>query len=243
MQDLAGKTYWLVGASEGLGRALAQQLDAAGARLVLSARTKARLQDLAQTLQHPATVLPVDIANDTSVQTAGAQLPPIDGVILNAGVYSPMVASNWRNGMAVAMANVNLTGVLRVLDQVMPRFVARDSGHIVIVGSLAGFRGLPGAIGYGASKAGVMSLAESLYADLRHTGVRVQLANPGFIKTRLTDQNDFTMPFLMTPEYAACQILNLMQSRRFKHNFPRVFSWAFRASQFMPDWMYYRLFA
>ena len=121
--------------------------------------------------------------------------------------------------------------------------VARDSGHIVITGSLSGFRGLPGAIGYAASKAGTMALAESMYADLKDTGVDVQLANPGFIKTRLTDKNDFKMPFLMQPDEAAEEMMDLMHSTRFKKSFPRVFSWVFRLSQFMPDWMYYRLFA
>ena len=90
---------------------------------------------------------------------------------------------------------------------------------------------------------GVMALAESLYADLRGTGVKVQLANPGFIRTRLTDKNDFKMPFLMEPEQAAAHMVRLMQGNRFKASFPTVFSWLFRGSQFLPDWAYYRLFA
>ena len=113
---------------------------------------------------------------------------------------------------------------------VLPAMVARGAGHLVITGSLSGFRGLPGALGYAASKAGVMALAESLYADLRGTGVRVQLANPGFIRTRLTAKNDFSMPFLMEPEQAAAEMLALMKSGRFKRSFPMVFSWLFRGS-------------
>ena len=101
------------------------------------------------------------------------------------------------------MANVNFTGCIRAVGAALPQMVAKNRGHVVITGSLSGFRGLPGAIGYAASKAGTMVLAESLYADLRKTGVTVQLANPGFIRTRLTAKNDFTMPFIMEPEAAA----------------------------------------
>ena len=88
-----------------------------------------------------------------------------------------------------------------------------------------------------------MALAESMYADLRKTGVRVHVANPGFIRTRLTEKNDFAMPFIMEPEDAAQEMFEHMNSDHFKKSFPRVFSWLFRLSQFMPDWMYYRLFA
>jgi len=131
-----------------------------------------------------------------------------------------------------------------VLGACVPQMVARDHGHIVITGSLSGFRGLPGAIGYAASKAGTLALAESLHADLWRTGVRVQLANPGFIKTRLTDKNDFKMPFLMTPEEAAQEMFELMcDDGAFARHFPRVFSWLFRGSRFLPNWAYYRLFA
>jgi len=138
---------------------------------------------------------------------------------------------------------VNFTGCARVIGAVLPGMVARGAGHVVITGSLSGFRGLPGSIGYSASKAGVMSLAESLYADLRASGVRVQVANPGFIRTRLTEKNDFSMPFLMEPEEAARAMFEHMNSDGFKASFPMVFSWLFRLSQFLPDWAYYRLFA
>jgi short-subunit dehydrogenase len=114
----------------------------------------------------------------------------------------------------------------------------------VLTGSLSGFRGLPGAIGYAASKAGVMALGESMQADLHHTGVRVQIANPGFIKTRLTDKNDFKMPFIMSPEQAAQEMFELMcDAGASVRHFPRLFSYLFRFSRFLPDWAYNRLFA
>jgi short-subunit dehydrogenase len=136
---------------------------------------------------------------------------------------------------------VNFTGLLRVLGQVVPGMVARDRGHIVITSSLTAYRGLPGSIGYTASKAATLSLAECIYADLRKTSVQVQVINPGFIKTRLTDKNDFKMPFLMEPEKAAQLVFEHMSGDRFKRDFPLGFSLLFRAAQFLPDWAYYRL--
>jgi short-subunit dehydrogenase len=154
-----------------------------------------------------------------------------------------MKAQDWDAGKVEAMCDVNFTGCARVLGAVLPGMVARDHGHVVLTGSLSGFRGLPGAIGYAASKSGVMALAESLHADLRETGVEVQLANPGFIRTRLTDKNDFNMPFIMDPDAAAREMFEHMQTDHFKKSFPMLFSWLFRLSQFLPDWAYYRLFA
>ena len=190
-----GKRYWLVGASEGLGRALAIKLSAAGAELVLSARAEGRLHSLADDLPGKAQVLQLDLADEASVVQAGAALGRVDGVVFLAGVYWPMSAQEWDGPSVLAMADINFIGAFRVLNQVMPQFLERGAGHIVITGSLSGFRGLPGAIGYGASKAGVMALAESLYADLRRTGIKVQVANPGFIKTRLTEKMLFTCRF------------------------------------------------
>ncbi|CAG0911905.1 unnamed protein product [Cyprideis torosa] len=140
------------------------------------------------------------------------------------------------------MGQINYLGASRAVGSVIGQMVDRDQGHIVLTGSLSGFRGLPGAIGYSASKAGIMALAESMQADLRKTGINVQLINPGFIKTRLTEKNDFTMPFIMEPEEAAQEFFEHMNGDEFKRSFPMVFSWVFRLSQFMPDWMYYRLF-
>lgn len=236
-----GKRYWLVGGSDGLGLALAQQLRAAGADLVISARDEARLSAVCSELG--ALSVPMDVADAASVTRAAELVGAVDGLVFLAATYWPMPAQSLDADKLAAMCDVNLTGCARVVGAVLPAMVARGSGHLVLTGSLAGFRGLPGAVGYAASKAGVMVLAESLYADLRGSGVRVQLANPGFIRTRLTVKNDFAMPFLMEPEEAAGHMLRLMQSGRFKASFPAVFSWFFRLGQFLPDWAYYRLFA
>ena len=240
--SFAGKHYWLVGASEGLGLALAAEMRAAGARLTLSARTETALAAAQRALPGVA-VVPVDVSDTASVTRAAEQIGPVDGVVFLAGVYWPMTGRAVDAAQLTTMCDVNFTGCARVIGAVLPAMVARGTGHVVITGSLSGFRGLPGAVGYGASKAGVMALAEALYADLRGTGVRVQLANPGFIRTRLTAKNDFSMPFLMEPENAARAMMALMRTTRFKANFPTVFSWLFRLSLVLPDWAYYRLFA
>lgn len=242
MKHWDGKRYWLVGASEGLGAALAKEMSAAGATLILSARNTDRLKALAAELPGPSEVVACDVSSDDSVAAAAEKAGEIDGVIYLAGLYWPMAAQNWDSAQATAMSDVNLTGALRVLGRVAPDFAARDVGHIVITGSLAGFRGLPASIGYSASKAGVMVLAECLYKDFKESNVQVQLVNPGFIKTRLTDKNKFHMPFLMESEKAAQIMFRHMNTQRFKISFPRIFSLLFRGGQLLPDWLYYRLF-
>jgi short-subunit dehydrogenase len=242
MRDFRGKRYWLVGASEGLGLALAQRLSAAGADVILSARSADTLAQAVASLPGKASALPVDVGSSDSVAAAAAQLGDLDGMVFLAGVYWPMRAQDWDAKAAEAMADINFTGCIRAVGAALPGMVARGQGHLVITGSLSGFRGLPGAIGYAASKAGTMVLAESLYADLRTSGIAVQLANPGFIRTRLTAKNDFTMPFIMEPDQAADIMFRHMQSSRFKISFPTVFSWLFRGGQFLPDWLYYRMF-
>jgi short-subunit dehydrogenase len=243
VNEWVGKRYWLVGASEGLGQALAHKLSAAGVHLILSARSEDKLKELAEALPGRADVVPVDVSDADSVQAASDKIGDIDGVVQIAGVYWPFGAKQWDAGQANAMADINYTGAMRLIGAVLPKFVERDAGHIVLTGSLSGFRGLPNAAAYTSSKAAVMTLAESLYADLWRTNVKVQLVNPGFVKTRLTDKNDFSMPFIMEPEQAAQEFFEHMNTDAFKRSFPTVFSWVFRGSQFLPDWLYYRLFA
>lgn len=237
-----GKRYWLVGASEGLGRAVAQKISAAGAEVIVSARSKDRLKSLVEELPSKASYVTVDVTDRAAVEAAAAEIGDVDGVIYLAGVYWPMKASEWDNEKADLMGEINFLGASRVVGAVIGGMIARGAGHIVLTGSLSGFRGLPGAIGYASSKAGMMALAESMQADLRNSPIKVQLVNPGFIKTRLTEKNDFNMPFIMTPEEAADEVFDHMNTDGFKKSFPLLFSWVFRGSQFLPDWLYYRLF-
>ena len=242
--DWQGKRYWLIGASDGLGAALAKRINAAGAEVIISARSEDKLNALVQTMPGKASAVPLDVRDLEALSRAAETIGQIDGMVYLAGVYWPFAAQDWDAEQAEAMADINFTGAVRAVGAVIAQMVERDSGHIVLTGSLSGFRGLPGAIGYAASKAGVMALGESLQADLWRSGVKVQIANPGFIRTRLTDKNDFQMPFLMTPEAAAQQMFEMMcdPSKPVRH-FPLLFSWLFRFSRFLPHWAYNRLFA
>ena len=242
MREWAGKRYWLIGASEGLGRSLAIAMSKTGCQLVLSARYEERLTALANELPGRAEVKPLDVGDAAAVEQAGAELGEIDGMSYLAGVYWPIDAKAWDTAQAEAMCDINMMGAIRSVGAVLPAMLARGSGHIVLTGSLSGFRGLPGAVGYGASKAGLMSLAETMRFDLRGTGVDVQLANPGFIRTRLTDKNDFKMPFIMEPDDAAQSMMDLMNTARFNVSYHWAFASIFRLSQFMPNWLYYRIF-
>lgn len=244
MTEFFGKTYWLIGASEGLGRAVALALDALGARCILSARNTERLEALAAELTHDPMVVGVDVSDDASVAHAWETVAAEDpfGVIYLAGYYDPIPAQDWDRAGVLQMADVNFMGGVRCLGHVVPHLAQRDAGHIVVIGSLSGYRGLPGAIGYGASKAAIMHLTENIWIDLVKTGVKTQLINPGFIKTRLTDKNDFSMPFIMSADKAAEHVIRAMRSDRFKTDFPWGFSLLFRASRWFPRWLYKAMF-
>ena len=240
--SFSGKRYWLIGASEGLGAALAKALALSGAHVVVSARAENKLQALAAQLPNVNTA-PLDVTDMAAVQHTAERLGPLDGIVYLAGYYDPMKAQNWESGAVAQMTAVNFTGALNVLGAIVPGFVARNAGHIVLIGSLAGYRGLPGSIGYGASKAALMHMGETLYADLHNTGVKVQNINPGFIKTRLTAKNTFQMPQLMQPEEAAEHVLKAMRSNRFDTAFPKPFAWLFTWAKFTPRKLWLKLFS
>lgn len=241
---MKNKHVWLIGASEGIGAALAEKIAAQGAVLTISARNAERLQTLVASLQgtgHRA--LAADVTSLESLahawQSFGDSIP--DVIIYNAGTYKPMDVQHFELEPVESMLDVNLRGAFRVIGLVMPAFLKRNAGHIVLVGSVAGYRGLPSAMGYGASKAGMMHLAENLKADLKGTNIRVQLVSPGFVKTRLTDMNDFKMPCIITAEKAADYIVDGLNSSRFEIHFPKRFSLVLKLLSMLPAWIYFRL--
>ncbi len=237
---------WIIGASEGIGAALAVALAQAGARLTLSARNKTALEAVRATLPSNAhRCVAMDVTDTQSVAHAWGALtsdaPPLDMVIYNAGTYEPMGATQFNLAHAERMLDVNFRGALRVLASVLPDFISRNTGHIALVGSVAGYRGLPAAIGYGASKAAMIHLAENLNADLGSTNIRVQIINPGFVKTRLTDKNDFAMPAMITAEKAAEYIVEGLASTRFEIHFPKRFSCVLKLLALLPAPVYFFL--
>ncbi len=239
MSSFDGKTYWIIGASEGLGRALAEALSHKGAHLILSARNAARLNEICSKLPN-ARAIPCDVTDLDSVRNAVAEAGQIDGLVYNAGAYEPMRSGDWDTEASLRISDVNYSGALRVLGETVPGFVQTGQGEITLIGSLAGYHGLPAAIGYGASKAALISLAETMRHDLAGTGVTVRIVNPGFIKTRLTDKNSFKMPMLMTAEDAAERVVKAMSRRRFRTDFPAPFSWFIRLIDYLPDLLVYR---
>lgn len=242
MTDWTNKTYWLIGASEGLGRALAHKLSKTGAQVVVSARSEERLASLIAELPGRARYLVADVTDSESLSRAAEAVGPVDGIVYLSGVLTPVSSRKWDSAKIEHMIDVNLLGAVRAIGAVLPSMLERGEGHIVLTGSLSAYGGLPGFAGYGASKAGMVSLAETMRADLAATGVKVQIANPGYIRTRMTESFDLPKRMTMSAEDAADRIFDLMDSNRFSSAFPGILSLGARSMQLMPDWLYFLMF-
>lgn len=240
---MRGKKIWLIGASEGIGKALAEALARKGAVLALSARQVDKLNVLCDALQ--AQSLPLDVQDTASLARAYENMVASwgvpDVVIYNAGTYEPMRAQDFDLAAIEKMMDVNVHGALRMLGHILPDFLKRNTGHIALVGSIAAYRGLPGAMGYGASKAALLHLAENLAVDVAHTKIKVQIISPGFVKTALTAKNSFAMPQIMAPEEAAMHIARGLETDRFDIHFPFPFSTLLKALRFLPFQLFIRL--
>ena len=242
--DWQGKRVWLVGASSGIGAALATELARCGAYLALSARHAENLENFARTLPN-ALALPMDIAKPQEIiktaDTLKALWPSIDVVIFNAGTYTPIRAYELNVEEARQMIEVNLLGTINGVAAVVPGMIAQGFGHIVIVASVAGYGGLPKALVYGATKAGLINFAQTLYVDLAPKKINVSLVNPGFVATSLTAANDFKMPAIISAQRAALYILHGLKKGRFEIHFPYRFSFILKVMRFLPDRLYFFL--
>ena len=220
---LPWKTAWITGASTGMGRELAVMLAARGVRVAATARNSAKLTELAS--QVPGIMpVPADVTNADEVAAAHARIMAafggIDLAILNAGVWDPMGASDFTAARVAATMAVNYAGLANAIEPLLPPMIAAKRGHIALVASVAGYRGLPKGAAYGPSKAAAISLAEVLQVDLERHGVKVSVVNPGFVETPMTAINKFPMPYLIKPDDAARRIIRGLQRGKFEIAFP-----------------------
>ena len=238
--DWSGQRVWLVGASSGIGAALAQQLETRGARLALTARSGDKLA----TLQiADAVLLPCDTTDTAALAAARNRLLAawggIDVVIYLAGDYQPMRVESFDLAAAEKIIAVNFLGAMRLASVVLPDLPA--GGGIAFVASVSGYRGLPKALAYGPGKAALIHFAECLYLDLSPKNVGVWTINPGFVATQLTAKNDFTMPAIISPEQAALEIIIGFRKGNFEIHFPKRFTCIMKLLALLPYRIYFRL--
>lgn len=243
LQDWRGRSVWLVGASSGIGRALAAALHARGARVIVSARQAALLDEFVR--DHPgASAIALDVLDAAALRRATAQILDthggIDLCLYCAGYYRPMRAQQFSLAEALRHLDINYVGALKLLDAVLPQLLRQGQGHISLVSSVAGYRGLPKSLAYGPSKAALSHLAEALYLDLAPQSIGVSVIHPGFVATPLTAQNDFHMSALIGPEQAAAAMLDGWARGQFEIHFPKRFTLVLKLLRHLGHGLYFR---
>ena len=234
---MSKKHIWIIGASSGIGRALAKNLAAQGYKLYLSARRQDALSELNEELGGYHKILPLDITNEDTIKKTVSEIDLLDSVICMSGTYKPRAIEEVKNELASAILKVNLLGPICIIEHILPKFLAQKSGQIVLCGSVAGYTGLPNAQPYGASKAGLINYAESLRAEMSEQNIDVKIINPGFVKTPMTDKNDFDMPFITTPEKAASVIAKSLDRKAFEIHTPKIFTYMMKLLHVLPYWL------
>ncbi|MGH7091742.1 MAG: SDR family NAD(P)-dependent oxidoreductase [Stellaceae bacterium] len=235
---------WITGASSGIGRALALRLAQGGTDVAASARHADALERLAEEDRriHP---FPVDVADAEAMMRTVAAIEDgigaLDLAVFNAGTHHPVEIERFSPDPFRRLMEINFMGAVNGIAAVLPRFVARREGRIAVVSSVAGYRGLPQASAYGASKAALINLCEALKPDLDRHGVGISVINPGFVRTPLTDRNPFPMPFLMEPADAARRIARGLERGNFEIAFPRRFVLMLKLARMLPYGLYFRL--
>lgn len=234
----AEKLAWITGAGSGIGRALALRMAGAGWRVAVSARTPADLDSLAAAFPDLIRPFVLDVTDNSAVAATVSQISrdmgQLDLVVLGAGTYEPITAADFDRQAFARTLEVNVMGTVNCLSAVMPAMIGRRGGHIAIMASVAGFVGLPGAAGYGASKSALNIMAEALEPDLERHNVRLSIINPGFVDTPLTRKNDFPMPFLIETEAAVDAIVKGLERSRFEIVFPWQMAMAMKLLAVLP---------
>ncbi len=246
--NLKGACVWLTGASSGIGEALAYELARRGARVALTARRADLLERIVSKIRaergeawsFPGDVLNLDEMRGI-VDSIEKTIAPIDLAIPNAGTHLFTKPEEFNSAEYRSIMDLNFGGVLHCLEAIIPRMLARGHGHIAPVASLAGYRGLPRAAAYGASKSALIHFLESIRFHLKPKGLTITVVNPGFVKTPLTDKNDFYMPFLVSAERAAKIICRGIERGRRTVAFPFPFSWLVALGKFIPAPLYEKI--
>ena len=241
MSDLDNKTFWITGASSGIGAATARVLAAPGRRIALTARRRDALEALAEELRKTGATVevhPADVTDRQAVLSAGehiaASLGAVDVLFSCAGDYEPFDATKFDSARIEHTMRVNYSGTMHCVQAVLPAMIARRAGYLVIVSSIVGYRGLPNSSPYSATKAALINFFEGLRFDLKRHRIDVSLVNPGFVKTDLTDKNEFPMPFRITAPEAAQKIVAGMEKRRREIHFPWQFTWTMKLLRVIP---------
>lgn len=236
---------WIIGASTGIGEALTKELAKEGHSIAFSARNEKALINLHNTLptnNHLA--VPLDVSNHDKLKRAQEEIlnrwPRIDKVIFMAGIYHPMHMGSLDLDETRRILEVNLMGAFNVAEVVLPHLLSNKGKQLVFCASVAGYRGLPKGQPYGASKAGLINMVESLNAE-HGKKLDIKLINPGFVESRLTDKNDFHMPLRISTEQAATAISEGLKSRSFEIHFPKRFTFTMKLLRILPNWLYYRI--
>ena len=245
-QNADRSCVWVTGASSGIGRAVALKFSAAGWAVAASARGGEALEKLAaEDPNRNIRPAPVDITDPDAVARVVEQIESDIGeislAVLNAGIYLPVRGQDFTADAFRRSFDLNLMGTVHCLDAWLSKVIARRRGHVAIVSSVAGYRGLGSAAAYGASKAALINMAEALKIDLADHGIKVQVVTPGFVKTPATDSNPFPMPFLVSPEEAGERIYSGLMSERFEITFPRRFTFLLKIGRCLPYSLYFRL--
>ena len=240
---LPWKTAWVTGASAGIGRELVLRLARNGVRVAASARSADKLDELAR-VEKNILAVPLDVTG-ADVAAAHARvvkdLGAIDLAILNAGVWHPMRSSAYDASLALQSMDVNYNGIVKALEPLIAGMIAANKGHIALVASVAGYRGLPMAAAYAPSKAAVISLAEVLRLELPRHGIVVSLVNPGFVETPMTAVNQFPMPYILTADDAAERIIHGLARAKFEIAFPWQLVAMLKLLRILPNSVYLRL--
>ena len=242
---MSNKVIWVTGASTGIGKALAIKFSKNGWKVAISARRLELLEEISKKNENIFS-FPLDVTNKNECSKIFSEIKnkfgQIDLCIFSTGTWDPKKEKEIDVEQIENVMKVNFFGTVNSIKSVEKYFKELGKGHISIVSSIAGYRGLPNSTGYGPSKSALNNLTESLYFDFKRYGVRVSLISPGFIKTPMTDKNDFKMPFLKTTEYAAEKIYNgLVNTKAFEIHFPKQLTIVLKILKILPNWLYLRL--